>query len=115
MHVPEEYKDPSFHYAWINDQGDLIPRAIRAWYEHVTIEEIPIFANGSDVDAPSRGEGLVCMKVGGGVVAYLMKQPADAHEEDLAIQRQVNNDRIADLKQSTDGKQLGSYGEVKFS
>jgi hypothetical protein len=114
MHVPEEYQDPSFHYAWINDQGDLIPRAIRAWYEHVTVEEMPIFASGSDVDAPSRGDGLVCMNVGQGVTAYLMKQPMDAHEEDLAIQRQTNNDRLADLKRQTDGNQKGAAGSVLF-
>ena len=115
MHIPEDYKDPSFHYAWINDQGDLINRAIRAWYEHVTIEEIPIFANGQDVDSASGSDSHVSMNVGQGITAYLMKQPMEAHEEDLAIQRQTNDDRIADLVKQTDGKQSGSYGEVKFS
>ena len=114
MHVPEEYKDLAFHYAWINDQGDLISRAIRAWYEHVKISEMPTFGS-ADVDAATGTDSLISMNVGRGVVAYLMKQPIDAHEEDLNINRQINADRVADLKRNTDGKQAGSYGEVKFS
>ena len=32
LHIEDEYKDPNFHYAWINDQKDLLHRAHRAGY-----------------------------------------------------------------------------------
>lgn len=114
MHIAEEYKDPNFHYAWINDQGDLIARAIRAWYEHVEHKEMPDFKN-ADVDAASGTDSHISMNVGNGTTAYLMKQPIEAHEEDLAIGRKTNSDRLADLKRTTDGTQVGNYGKVDFT
>lgn len=114
MEVPEEYKDPNYHYAWINDQGELIPRALRALYEHVKVSECPVWGT-SDVDSASSSDSNVCMGVGHGVTAYLMKLPMEYYEEDQAAQRKINNDRTADLKRELNSGEDGTYGEVDIS
>jgi hypothetical protein len=112
MHIPEEYKDPNFHYAWINDQNDLVNRAKRAGYEHVKADEMDMMS--FDVDSGS-GEGLVTINAGAGITAYLMKQPMEYHEEDLEELRQINRDRVSDIKKELNDGKDGKYGKVEIS
>lgn len=112
MHVDEEFQDPNFHYAWINDQKDLIFRAKRAGFEHVTQEEMPLFG-GVDVDAPAdRNSSFISMPVGHGTIAYLMKQPMEYYEEDRAAMDAIVDGREGDLKKSLNSGNNGTYGNV---
>jgi hypothetical protein len=113
MHIPEEYQDPDFHYAWISDQGDLLFRAKRAGYEHVAHAEMPMLS--FDVDASSDGTGFISASGGKGVMQYLMKQPIEFHLEDLEEQRGINRRRIADIKRDLNSGKDGTYGKVEIS
>jgi len=111
LHIPEDYKDPAFHYAWIADEKDMVNRAKRAGYECVKHDEMPDL--GYDVDAG--GEGLLTTNMGHGVTGYLMKQPMEFHEEDLEELRQINRDRVADIKKELNDGKDGKYGKVDIS
>ena len=113
MHIPEEYQDPEFHYAWISDQGDLLFRAKRAGYEHVSGSEMPMMV--FDVDAGSDGTGPIHANGGKGVTQYLLKQPMEFHKEDLDEQREINRARIADIKKDLNSGKDGTYGKVEIS
>jgi len=112
MAIPEEYKDPAFHYAWHTDKKDTLYRAKNAGFVHVTTAEMPHHVYG--VDSSDNTESNVSMPVGMGEVAYLMKQPIKFHEEDLDEQRKFNQSRIADIKKDLNSGKNGTYGDVKF-
>jgi hypothetical protein len=112
MHIPDEYKDSAYHYAWITDRNDLVFRAKRAGYEHVQVAEMPELQ--VDVDQATNPDGLIMMNVGGGDVGYLMKQPMEFYEEDRQAQRELNEARVADIKRDLNSKEDGRYGKVEF-
>lgn len=114
MHIPEEDQDPAFHYAWINDQSGLIPRAKRAGYEHVLVSEIPSWGE-IGVDSSNSDSSLISMNVGGTTIAYLMKQPIEFYEEDQDEMNALIDAREADMKKSLNSGQNGTYGQVEFS
>ena len=114
MSIGEEDKDPAFHYAWINDQKDLIFRAKRAGYEHVLMSEIPSWGT-PDVDSAGGTASVISMPVGGKVNAFLMKQPMEYYEEDQQAKAQINQDRIADLMKELNSGKEGTYGDVDVS
>jgi len=113
MHIPDEYKDSAYHYAWITDRNDLVFRAKRAGFEHVPAKDMPQLS--VDVEASTDGTSNVTMNVGGGDSAYLMKQPIEFYEEDKAEMRKLNDDRIADIKRDLNSGKEGTYGEVDIS
>ena len=114
MHIEESDKDPAFHYAWINDSKDLISRAIRAGYEHVTLAEMPTWGSKS-VDSADPASSVVSMPVGDSLVAYMMKQPMEYYEED----QQAKADRLlkkeSGMKQQLNSGQNGTYGNVDIT
>lgn len=114
MELNEEECDPAFHYAWINDDKDLIYRAKRAGYEHVTLDEVPSWGQTS-VDSANPVDSLVSMPVGQGKTAFLMKQPMEYYEQDREASDNIVNDREADLKKSLNSGQNGTYGAVEIS
>jgi len=114
MEISAEEKDPAFHYAWINDDKDLIFRAKRAGYEHVLTEELPSWGQAS-VDSDNSTDSLVSMPVGQGKVAYLMKQPKEFFEEDMKAHHDMVDAREADLKKELNSGKDGTYGEVVIS
>lgn len=114
MSIEDSDKDPAFHYAWINDQKDLIFRAKRAGYEHVTKAEIPSWGV-TDVDSATGADSLVSMSVSkGGVTAYLMKQPIEYHEEDLKAKDAFAKSRVADLTKELNSGKDGTYGDFEI-
>lgn len=115
MHIDAEDRDPNFHYAWINDQKDLIYRAKRAGYENVTIEEMPKWGTASDVDSANPAASVVSMKVDANITAYLMKQPMEYHLEDKAEMAAVVDAREADMKKDLNSGQNGTYGNVDIA
>jgi hypothetical protein len=112
MSIPEEYKDPAFHYVWITDKKDFLYRAKNAGYVHVTTAEMPHHSHG--VDSSVNTESNVSMPVGFGEVGYLMKQPIEYHLEDLDEKRKFNQSRIADIKKDLNSGKNGTYGDVEF-
>ena len=113
MHIDEEFQDPNYHYAWINDQKDLIFRANRAGYVHVLGSEIPSWGV-RDVDSANPAESQISMPVGGGVIAYLMKQPMEFYLEDQAEMNAQVDAREAEMKKELNSEKDGKYGGVKF-
>lgn len=113
MHIDEEFQDPNYHYAWINDQRDLLFRAKRAGFENVLVSEIPMWGV-RDVDSANPTESVISMPVGGGVIAYLMKQPMEFYLEDQAEMNKMVDDREVDMKKELNSKEDGQYGSVEF-
>lgn len=113
MHIPVEFQDPDFHYAWISDTNDLIFRANRAGYEHVQHHEMPQLS--FDVDEGTDGTGHIHTNAGGGVTQYLMKQPMEYHLEDIDELRQINKARVQDIIKETNSGKNGTYGKVEIS
>jgi hypothetical protein len=114
MHIEVEDKDPNFHYAWINDQKDLIPRAKRAGYEHVSLTEMPSWG-APDVDSSDSTSSMVSMKVNEDTTAYLMKQSIEFYEEDQKSKNDVIDARESGMKQELNSGTDGKYGSVEFS
>jgi len=113
MHVDEEDQDPDFHYAWINDQKDLVHRAKRAGYENVLVSEIPHWGSPGVDDATST-DSVISMKVGANVTAYLMKQPLEFWKEDRQTMDELVDAREAGMKQDLNSGKDGKYGNVEF-
>lgn len=114
MHISEEEQDPAFHYAWINDDGDLIFRAKRAGYTHVEREEMPTWGEIS-VDSANSVDSVISMPVGQGKTAYLMKQPMEFYEEDKAAADRLVDAREADMKKELNSGKDGTYGSVEIT
>ena len=113
MHIDEEDKDPSFHYAWINDLNDLIRRAKRAGFDHVTVEEMPNWGSIS-VDSANPAASVISMPVGGGRVAFLMKQPMEFYEEDMQAKADRLKKKESGMIQELNSGKDGGYGKVEF-
>ena len=114
MHIDEADQDSNFHYAWINDQKDLIHRAKRAGYENVLVSEMPHWGTPG-VDYATSTDSVISINVGGGVTAYMMKQPMEYYLEDRAEMNAIIDAREADMKKDLNSGQNGTYGDVKFS
>ena len=114
MHIEEEDADPNFHYAWINDQKDLIHRAKRAGYEHVKLSEMPSWGSAG-VDAADPASSNISMKVSADTTAYMMKQPMEFHEEDQDEKNAVVDARESGMKQELNSGRNGTYGDVDIS
>tara|TARA_R110000868_G_scaffold79561_1_gene226336 strand:- start:194 stop:550 length:357 start_codon:yes stop_codon:yes gene_type:complete len=113
MEVPEDLLDPDFHYAWINDQKDLVFRAKRAGYENVAVSEIPSWGV-ADVDSADPSSSVVVMPVGLGTIAYYMKQPMAYYLEDQATMNELVDRREGDMKKALNSGDNGTYGAVKI-
>ncbi len=108
-------KDPNFYYRWVYDQsekGTSILKYQRAGYDFATKDEglvigaASVYINdhvGSHIRVPAG-------KDGGNM--YLMKQPREYRDEDLAAKKGVVNDTEQRLREV---KPEGGYGEVKIS
>lgn len=113
MHIEEADKDPNYHYAWFNDKDGQVQRAKMAGFEPCTRAEFPAWGEMS-VDSSDGTSALVEQEVGGGITAYLMKQPMEYHLEDRAELDKMADDREADLKKLLDSEN-GTYGNLDIS
>ena len=114
MHIDAEDQDPNFHYAWINDQVDLLHRAKRAGFEHVSLAEIPKWGT-PDVDSANPASSVVSIKVNEKTTAYLMKQPMEYYLEDRAEMNALVDAREADMKKNLNSGMNGTYGKVDIN
>ena len=115
MHVDKEDQDPNFHYAWINDQVDLIHRARQAGFVNVTKEEMPKWGTAPDPDTAGTASTVVSIRVNADTTAYLMKQPMEYYLEDRAAIDALVDGREADMKKELNSGQNGQYGNVEIS
>lgn len=78
VEYPEHLKDKNYYYYFAADQGGNIQRRLDAGYEFVVNEDgKKVERNGKD-----------------GVTLFLLRQPMEYREEDLALQRQENYDIV---------------------
>ena len=111
----EDKLDPAFHYKWVNDVGEKIQRFYDAGYVNVSGEE-GIEIGQRSIDSSTGGlASVVSRDGGGGVTAYLMKQPIEFYNEDKAAKEALTEQRAESMKQSLNSGQDGTYGEVTFS
>lgn len=115
MQVPEQAKDPNYHYAWFNDVNNDIYNAKQAGFEHVLRSEFGDAIGDRDVDSANSESSIVSMRVGQGVTAYLMKQPMEYKVEDDAIRDAETDATEADLFRKFNSEQDGHYGKVKIT
>ena len=113
MHIPEEYRDPDFHYGWQSDKGDIVARSKRAGYEHVTHAEMPQWGQ-LGVDSADPTSSVISMNVGGGITAYMMKQPMEFYSQDQEAKNALVDARESGMKQQLNSGQDGTYGDVKI-
>jgi hypothetical protein len=109
-----EGKDPNFHYHWFSDKnetGQRIHRAKMAGYEFVTSDEVVI---GESMVYKSSNVGSIVRIPDGrsGNYLYLMKLPQEWREEDLRDRAKRTSDTVKQMSQT---KEDGQYGEVKIS
>jgi hypothetical protein len=110
MNYSEEAKDPNYYYYWFNDVNDDIHRAKLAGFEHVKAESHEV--GGRGVDSSKTDTSIISMPVGQGVTAYLMRQPMEYRNEDLAIRNANVNATEESLLNS---RQEGRYGDIKIT
>ena len=112
MEIPESMKEPGYFYYWFNDNNDDIQRAIAAGYEHVSRTGASV--GGRDVDSAT-SDGIMSMSVGKGVTAYLMRQPMEFREEDVAARDRHIDDVERTIHRTLDGENAGTYGKIEIT
>lgn len=81
-------EEPGFHYAWIND--DNVGAAEDAGYEFVSH---PIRVGNKHIDVSTMQGAKISRNVGGGVIAYLMRQPQEWYDTDMAAEQREKVDK----------------------
>jgi len=110
MEVPKEALDPNYFYYWFNDVNNDIYHAKQAGFVHVQVDEVPLSNFG--VDTSNSGSSDVSMRVGQGVTAFLMKQPKEFRDEDVAAYNARVDESESALKEKLNSGQDGQYGKV---
>lgn len=113
-------KDPSYHYRWILDvdeSGARIFRFQQAGFEFVSPDEVD--GVGTARVASDSGVGTIVRipagnhaKTGTPQYLYLMKQPMEYHNEDMAAREEEIARRERDLTQMFEGDD-GHYGSIR--
>lgn len=105
---------PGYYRRVVNDDPNRpgnIQAHLDAGYEFVTGSETGGPQTASD---PGKMSSRVAKHVGGGVVGYLMEQPMEYREEDLAARHQAINESEADMRRTMTGA-VGRYGKVAIN
>ena len=107
-----EGKDPNYKYTWVNDDDKgSIQRFKEAGYEFVDDE---LKVGDKNVDGSTLPSSVVSKNVGQGLTAYLMRQPMEFHEEDMAAKHKRVDELEADMKRELNSGKDGTYGSVEF-
>lgn len=108
-------KDPGYYYKWVYDSaegGGRILQYKRAGFEFARPDEHVV---GQDMVFASNADGSVIRnpEPGGGFL-YLMRQPMEFREEDLALHHDTVDLREGQIKEpgayNETGEDLGQYG-----
>lgn len=101
-------KEPGWHYCLVND--DKVPLYEAAGYEFVSHE---VQIGDRHVDAAQEVGGNVSIKVGNGVIGYLMRCPEEVYQEEMQLVDDETNAKESALFKSLNSKEDGKYGEVR--
>lgn len=114
MELNPDELDPDFKYKFVNDQTGLLDKYLSAGFVHVKQSE-GITVGQRSVDTAAAPDSNVSLDVGGGVIAYLLKQPKEFADEDRAIRDKLLNEQDEALYRELNSEKEGSYGSVEFS
>ena len=108
-------KDPAFYYRWVKDvthNGSRILEMQRAGYELVSADEVTV---GEDkIDRDVHDGGVVRLNYGGETL-YLMKQPMEFREEDVALHhKDIDDTERSILNPNLDPEDSGNYGPAQY-
>lgn len=100
-------KEPGFHYAWIGE--NMVFAAQEAGYEHV---RHPVQVGTERIDVSRMPtDSYVTRNVGGMKIAYLMRQPQEFRDEDMAeIHARIDEQERARVR---DASSDGLSGQIK--
>lgn len=111
-------KDPNRHYRWVKDtheNGSRLLEFKRAGYEHVRASEVTV--GEEKVDKESTTGDIVRLNYKGETL-FLMAQPMEFREEDLAANRKELRELEQQILNPTidpnDPTHSGQYGEVRI-
>jgi hypothetical protein len=125
LHVPEEAKDPNFHYHFLNGtEARMYQKTVRDDYDIVTVEmlenekrkkrgesEIPIKGEGTPYKVPV-GVG----KDGKALDAFLVRKPKESYEQDKKEEQESIADAESAIKEgpvsSAEGLNKGDHSYV---
>lgn len=97
LQIPEEMKDPGYHYAWIKDEGDNLYRARRNGYSECSYKELGRIADrDQDEKDPCTAHGGVG-EAGRPYKMYAMKKPMEFYLEDKAAAAKLADDIDASI------------------
>jgi hypothetical protein len=102
-------KESGYHYAWINDKD--VPLRQDNGFEHV---RHPVQVGARRLDVGKVGtDQFICVNVGQGVIAYLMRIPQEFYDEDmLDAQRVVDEKTTAQIANLTKDGLSGDKAKV---
>ena len=112
LHVPEEAKDPNFHYHWLTDKpGRIQAKTVNDDYDIVTEQELQARLDKKDYTAGDK-DTQAMRAVGYGengqwMNAYLCKKPKEFYDEDKAKEQE---DIAEAMKATKEGLPGGSDG-----
>jgi len=105
-----EDRDPNYHYRWVNDKDGRIQRFLEGWWELVPKVE----TGERSVDSASDPDSLVSKKVGGGMVAYLMRIKNEYWEDDKSAKAKRVEEVEESMFRNLNKEEKGLTGKVTF-
>lgn len=100
--------EPGWHYCIVNDNN--VDMYLSANYEFVTHE---VRIGDRHIDSAQEVGGKVSLKVGNGVVGYLMRCTEEDFQEEMKLVDDETTSKEQALFQSLNSKEDGKYGTVK--
>lgn len=119
LHVPDSVKEPGYVYRWVNDEpGRLHAKTVEDDWDYVDSKPI---ANGSAEGADknsglgTRIERIVGQTDGGQPLkAFLMRKPAEFHDQDKKREQHDIDERVAGIKRGQAPTQAGDNGSYAY-
>lgn len=110
-------KEDGFNYRWVNDVDDGRRMGVfeKAGYEFVEKDGVSVGDITVDVSDRSTRSSVVQQNVGGGVTAFLMRQPTEWYDEDQANKQKDIADREVDMKRKLNSGADGGYGNFDIT
>lgn len=101
----------AYVYRWVNDTGDRIQKLYDAGYDFVGKDGK--VAGDPNVDAAKGVSSVLSKGVGGGITAYLMRQPREIWEADRKKRVDDKTDELEAAMKNP--RQPGQYGGIEVN
>lgn len=103
-------KEDGYHYCWVNDHN--VDKFLDAYYEFVVHA---VTVGHTKIDAASADGAKVSKKVGNGLVAYLMRIPAEYYNEDVKAMNQKVDELEGSMRENLNNNKDGLTGKVEIA